>query len=43
VMAWRLRSAYRHYLRFDHPGATVLSVQFILFLVWIFASLTRWW
>ncbi len=42
AMAWRLASAYQHYLRFDHPRATVLSVQLILFIIWLLAGLTRW-
>ena len=33
LTTWRLRQAYRHYLRFDHPLATVLVSQLIVFLV----------
>jgi hypothetical protein len=32
VMAWRLSCAYRLYLRFDYPRATVWSVQLIILL-----------
>ena len=32
LTTWHLRQAYRHYLRFDHPLATVLVSQFIVFL-----------
>jgi hypothetical protein len=35
LTTWRLRQAYRHYLRFDHPLATVLVSQFIVFLVMV--------
>jgi len=33
VMTWRLVSAYRHYLRFDHPAGTILSIQLMIFLL----------
>lgn len=39
LTTWRLRQAYRHYLRFDHPLATVLVSQLIVFLVVIIALL----
>ncbi len=32
LTTWRLRQAYRHYLRFDHPLATVLVSQLIVLL-----------
>ena len=31
--AYRLATAYRLYLRFDHPRATAASAQFIVWLV----------
>ena len=40
-MAYRLTQAFRHYLRFDHPLATVLASQVIvLLLVWVWAVQT---
>jgi hypothetical protein len=30
---WRLAAAYRHYLRFDHPLATVVASQVIVVLL----------
>lgn len=32
LTTWRLRQAYRHYLRFDHPLATVVVSQIIVLL-----------
>ena len=32
VTAWRLSAACRHYLRFDHPVATAVATQLIVFL-----------
>ena len=29
---WRMICAYRYYLRFDHPAATIISVQIIILL-----------
>lgn len=40
LTTWRLRQAYRHYLRFDHPLATILVSQLIVFLT-IFVALLR--
>jgi hypothetical protein len=34
-MAWRLTVAYRQYLRFDRPAATVLASQVIVLLVFL--------
>jgi len=34
-MAWRLTIAYRQYLRFDRPAATVLASQVIVLLVFL--------
>jgi hypothetical protein len=42
VMAWRLGHAYQNYLRFDHPWATIGSVQIILIMIWVMVSLMRW-
>lgn len=40
LTTWRLRQAYAHYLRFDHPLATILVSQFIVFLT-LFIVLLR--
>ena len=33
IMSYRLIGAYRHYLRFDHPVGTILSVQLMILLL----------
>src|SRR5207302_4000333 len=35
LFAWRLYRAYRLYLRFDHPFATVISTQVIVLLTYL--------
>ena len=40
-MTWRLTVAFRHYLNFDHPVATVIASQVILYLLlaqWVLLS-----
>lgn len=39
VASYRLASAFRHYLRFDHPIATVLCAQVIVLLVAVVVTL----
>ena len=39
-MSWRLIVAYRRYLRFDRPAATVLSAQAIVVLAILVVAMT---
>jgi hypothetical protein len=39
VVSYRLASAFRHYLRFDHPVASVLCAQLIVLLVAVVVTL----
>jgi hypothetical protein len=42
TFAWRLRTAYRYYLRFEDPLATVLASQVIVLLAAAIAFVNRW-
>ena len=39
LFTWRLRQAYRHYMRFDHALATAAVTQFMIFLLAFKAAL----
>jgi hypothetical protein len=42
TFAWRLRTAYRYYLSFEDPLATVLASQVIVLLAAAIAFVNRW-
>ncbi len=43
VWTWRLAIAYREYLRFNHPVATVIASQVVVVMLWLNPSLIDVW